>query len=251
VPPPDQLSLEAVAGFASVRLFVDRAASINPAFALRPENAAAVAAICARLDGLPLALELAAARTKMLRPEALLHRLQTGLNGSALHLLTRGARDVPPHQRTLHDTMMWSYNLLTSAEQRLLGRLAIFAGGCTLAAAEAICGSDPPPAGADTIHAYQVFDGLASLLDKSLVYLHEGADGEPRFMLLETVREFGLAQLRSSGEMETAAQQHARYYLQLIETTGALLFASGPTQRRSAAEQYNLQDALRWLLHHG
>ncbi len=251
VPPPLQnLALEEIARFASVRLFVERAASINPTFALRVDNAAAVAGICVRLDGLPLALELAAARTKMLTPQALLQRLDSAVSGSALRLLTRAARDVPPRQRTLSDTMMWSYNLLTPAEQRMLRRIAIFAGGCTLAAAEAVCASDPSQTAADVDPAHRVFDGLASLLDKSLVYLHAGPDGEQRFMLLETIREFGLAQLRANGELETVARAHAQYYLRLIETTGALLFAQAPTQRRSAAEQHNLQDALRWLLHH-
>jgi len=246
VPPPDrQLSTEAISQFASVRLFVDRATSTNPVFALDSDNARAVAAICARLDGLPLALELAAARTKMLSAPALLQRLDSAVSGSALRLLTRSARDMPPRQRTLRDTMMWSYNLLTPVEQRLLRSLAIFAGGCTLDAAEAVCAFESRADGAPV-----VFDGLASLLDKSLIYLHEGADGEQRFILLETVREFGLEQLRANCELERAARAHAAYYLQLIETFGALLFAGTPKQRRSAAEQHNLHDALRWLLHH-
>src|SRR5207248_874855 len=175
----------------------------------------------------PLALELAAAHTKMLAPHALLQRLDTAVSGSALRLLTRGARDVPARQRTLRDTMLWSYELLTPVEQWLLRRLAIFAGGCTLAAAEAVCGSDPAQPG------FEVFDGLASLLDKSLVYLHEGPDAEQRFMLLETVREFALGQLQAKGEVEAVAQAHAQYYLQLIEATGALLFATTSTQRRA------------------
>lgn len=252
VPPPDPtLSAELIAEYASVRLFVDRAGYVNPGFALRADNALTVAAICARLDGLPLALELAAARTKLLTPHALLQRLDGAPSGSALRLLTRGARDVPPHQRTLRDTMIWSYNLLTPDEQRLLRRLAIFAGGCTLTAAEVVCRPDPAMIDRGADSAPEIFDGLGSLLDKSLIYLHEGPDGEQRFMLLETVREFGLAQLRAVGEMETVAREHARYYLELVEATGALLFARGAAQRRSTAEQYNLQDALRWLFHHG
>jgi len=252
VPPQGHiLPPDVIAQYASVRLFVDRAAYVNPSFALRADNARAVAAICARLDGLPLALELAAARTKMLTPQALLQRLDGVASGSALQLLTRGVRDVPPHQRTLRDTMIWSYNLLTPAEQRLLRHLAVFAGGCTLAAAEVLCRPDPPSVARDEDVRHEVFDGLSSLVDKSLVYLHEGPDGEQRFMLLETVREFGLAQLRGTGEMETAAREHARYYLELVEATGALLFAKGAEQRRSAAEHHNLQEALRWLFHHG
>ena len=148
VPPADrELSADEIAEYASVRLFVDRAASINPAFELSSDNASAVAAICARLDGLPLALELAAARTKMLSAPALLQRLEGADSGSALRLLTRTTRDVAPRQRTLRDTMLWSYNLLAPAEQRLLRQLSIFAGGCTLAAAEVVCGSDAAASG--------------------------------------------------------------------------------------------------------
>jgi predicted ATPase/DNA-binding XRE family transcriptional regulator len=252
VPPPDRkLSIETICEYPSVRLFVDRAASVNSAFTLGNDNAKAVAAICARLDGLPLALELAAARTKMLSAPALLQRLDSAVSGSALRLLTRSSRDVPLRQRTLRETMLWSYSLLSPAEQRLLRRLSIFAGGCTLDAAEVVCGSDPSPTEAQADGVSEVFDGLASLLDKSLVYLHEGPDGEQRFMLLETVREFGLDQLRANCEMEAVARAHAEYYLQLIEATGALLFAGPPKQQRSAAEQHNLHEALRWLLHQG
>src|SRR6185437_4538991 len=110
-----------------------------------------------------------------------LHRLDSAVSGSALRLLTRSSRDVPPRQRTLRDTMLWSYNLLTPAEQRLLRQLSIFAGGCTLDAAKVVCRSDPSPPEANADAAPEVFDGLASLLDKSLVYLHEGPDGEQRF----------------------------------------------------------------------
>jgi predicted ATPase/transcriptional regulator with XRE-family HTH domain len=252
VPPRGRiLPSDAIAQYPSVRLFVDRAAQVNPSFALSADNSPAVAAICARLDGLPLALELAAARTKMLTPQALLHRLDNAASGSALQLLTRGTRDVPPHQRTLRDTMTWSYRLLAPAEQRLLRRLAIFAGGCTLAAAEVLCRLNSGPVDPDEESRNEVFNGLSTLLDNSLVYLQNGPDGDQRFMLLETVREFGLAQLRATGEMETVAREHARYYLDLVEATGALLFAKGAEQRRSAAEYHNIQVALRWLFHHG
>jgi predicted ATPase/transcriptional regulator with XRE-family HTH domain len=252
VPPRGQtLSPDAIAQYASIRLFVDRATHVNPTFGLNVDNAPAVAAICARLDGLPLALELAAARTKMLTPQALLDRLATAASGSALQLLTRGTSDVPPHQRTLRDTMIWSYKLLTPAEQRLLRRLAIFAGGCTLATAEVLGRLNSGGVDPDEESPQAVFDGLSSLLDKSLVYLQAGPDGDQRFMLLETVREFGLSQLRETGEMEAVAREHARYYLELVEATGALLFASSAEQRRSAAEYHNIQEALRWFFHHG
>jgi predicted ATPase len=251
VPPRDQaLSIDSIARYASVRLFADRARYVNPAFTLTADNAPVVAAICARLDGLPLALELAAARTKMLAPHALLQRLDGADSGSALRLLTRGTRDVPPHQRTLRDTMLWSYNLLSPAEQRLLRRLAIFAGGCTLAAAEAICGQQFGPDDPAEEVPQDVLEGLGSLLDKSLLYLDEGPDGERRFMLLETVREFGLEQLRTSGELEAVAREHAEYYLAQVKAFGALLFASSADRHRSVAEYHNLQGALRWLLNH-
>jgi predicted ATPase len=252
VPPRAQaMAVDAIARFPSVRLFVDRAASVNPGFALTAENAPAIAAICARLDGLPLALELAAARAKVLAPHALLERLGGAAGSSALRLLTGGTRDAPPHQRTLRDTMLWSYNLLTAADQRLLRCLAIFAGGCTLAAAEAICRplGQPDDSGREPPH--DVFDGLCSLLDSSLVYLQEGPDGQQRFMLLETVREFGLEQLRASGELETVAREHARYYLDLAKAFGPLLFADSAKLRRSVAEYHNLHEALRWLFHYG
>jgi predicted ATPase len=252
VPKPNgSLLMDALTSYPSVRLFIDRARQVNPTFALSAANARTVAAICTRLDGLPLALELAAARTKLLTPEALLRRLDAAAGGSALRLLTRGACDVPPHQRTLRDTMLWSYNLLTADEQRLLRRLAIFAGGCTIEAVEALfralsqSGEGPDEASADVV------EGLSSLLDKSLIYLDEGAEGETRFALLETVREFALEELRASDEIEAIARAHAAYYLEQVKAFGALLFASSSDQRRSAAEYHNLQDALRWLLHHG
>jgi predicted ATPase len=252
IPPRDPaLPGDSIAKYASVRLFVDRAAYVNPSFTLTADNAAAVAGICARLDGLPLALELAAAHTKMLQPHALLQRLNGVASGSALRLLTRGTRDVPPHQRTLRATMLWSYGLLTPAEQRLLRRLAIFAGGCTLAAAEAVsqplADSDDPSGEAPE----DVLDGLGSLLDKSLLYLSEGPDGEQRFMLLETVREFGLEQLRASGELENVARKHAQHYLEEVKAFGPLLFADDAKSRRSLAEYHNIHEALRWLFHHG
>jgi predicted ATPase len=244
-------SLDALVRYPSVRLFVDRARLVNPTFSLTATNARTVAAICARLDGLPLALELAAARTKLLTAEALLQRLDAAAGGSALRLLTRGSRDVPPHQRTLRDTMLWSYNLLTPAEQRLLRRLAIFAGGCTLEAVEALFKALAHLGdGADELPD-DVVEGLGSLLDKSLIYVGEGAEVERRFVLLEIVREFALEELRASGEFDAVARAHASYYLEQVKAFGALLFASSSDQRRSAAEYHNLQDALRWLLHQG
>jgi predicted ATPase/transcriptional regulator with XRE-family HTH domain len=240
-----------IGAYASVRLFVDRAQQVRPDFALTKENASDIGAICERLDGLPLALELAAARIKLLGPRLLLQRLDAATRGSAMRLLTGGASDTPRRHRTLRETMLWSYNLLNPEEQRLFRCLAIFAGGCTLAAAEAVCTTSTEAAPTTEAGSPDVLDGLASLVDKSLVFVADGPDGEPRFRLLETVRELGLEQLRAHGDLEDVTREHARYYLELVKATGALLFASSSDTRRSAAEYHNLEAALRWLLHHG
>jgi predicted ATPase len=231
----------AIGQYAAVQLFVERSARVRPSFALTTENAETLAAICRRLDGLPLALELAAARMKLLTPRALLQRLDGAASGSAMRLLTRGSLDAPPRQRTLLDTMLWSYNLLTPAEQRMFRRLSIFSGGCTLEAAEAVVG--------DTSSV--TLDLIGSLLDNSLLYVDEGPDADPRFVMLETLRELGLEKLRASGEFEEVAGLHARYYLAMVKAIGPQLFASAEKLRRAAPEHHNAQDALRWLFHHG
>src|SRR5207248_6383382 len=165
---------------------------------LTEANASAIAAICARLDGLPLALELAATRLKILSPTALLARLE-----HRLQVLTQGHRDVHTRQQTLRNTLQWSYDLLDAEEQRLFRRLAVFVGGCTLEAVEAIC-----EAPGDEM--MNVFDGVASLLDKNLVQQQSAQkDGEPRLMMLETIREYGLECLSASGEMEVTRRSHA------------------------------------------
>jgi predicted ATPase/DNA-binding SARP family transcriptional activator len=212
--------LPALTRYPAVALFIQRAVSVRPEFALMPENAAAVAEICCRLDGLPLAIELAAARVKLLPPQALLARLVgAGLvpapggrpQRSPLQLLTGGARDLPARQQTLRDTIGWSYDLLNPEEQKLLRRLGVFGGGCTIAAAEAVCGVE---GGAE------VLEGIASLLDKSLLRQVEEADGEPRFLMLETIREYAAEQLAASGERETLRQRHAQYCLQRTDEPG-------------------------------
>ena len=186
LPEPEHRSLaQELASYPAIVLFSQRATAARPGFALTDENALAVTDICRRLDGLPLAIELAAARVKLLAPQAMLARLER-----RLPLLTGGARDLPERQRTLRDTIAWSYDLLDESERRLFRRLAVFVGGCTVEAAEAIGSVDGEP-GAD------VFDGIASLVDKSLLRQHDGPDGEPRFTMLETIREFGLEQLAS------------------------------------------------------
>src|SRR5262249_16655510 len=158
-----------------------------------------------RLDGLPLAIELAAARSKLLPPQALLGRLR-----SRLDVLTGGARDLPARQQTLRTAIAWSYDLLNEGERRVFRRLAVFAGGCTLEAGEAVC-NQAGDLGLD------VFDGIASLVDKSLLRHEDPVEGEPRFRMLETIREYGLEQLAASGEAAALQRRHAEYYLRLAE----------------------------------
>lgn len=184
----------------AVALFVERAKAVKPGFAMAEEDESAIAEICRRLDGLPLAIELAAARVKLLSPRALLARLHQSLS-----MLTGGARDLPTRQQTLRNAISWSYDLLTSAEQTLFRQLAVFVGGWTFEAAEVVCvlPEDAP----------ELFDILTSLIDKSLVTQADDRDGEPRFGMLETIREFGLEQLVASGEETAVRNRHAAWCL--------------------------------------
>ena len=234
--PPDRLTQ-----YAAVALFVARACELRPDFALDDEeDAAAVAEVCRRLDGLPLAIELAAARVKLLPPGALLGVLERRLG-----LLTGGARDLPARQRTLGDAIAWSHDLLSPGEQALFRRLAVFAGGFTLAAAAAVAG----PGG-----AADVLEGLAALVDGSLVRRADGpaldvAPG-PRFAMLETIREYALERLDEGGEAEATRRAHARFFLALAEAAAPRLL--GPEQAawlgRLAAEHDNLRAALAWAI---
>jgi predicted ATPase len=258
VPDPNHLpGVETLIDYAAVRLFVERAARARSDFALTADNASAVAAICARLDGLPLAIELAAAWVRALPPPMLLERLQTPTMAT-LDLLTRGARDAPPRQQTLRDTIAWSYDLLDEPERALFRRLAVFSGGCTLEAAEAICNPSREPIGGDATSVQEVYvseinvlAGLLSLVDKSLVDQADGLDGTPRFRMLETIRAYSSEQLVASGEEAGMRREHATYYLSLVEATGALLFASERKRALQAAEQGNVQAALQWLVQYG
>jgi predicted ATPase len=188
----------------AVRLFVDRAQAVRPDLALTAETAPAVAEICRRLDGLPLAIELAAARVKVLSPSALQARLER-----RLPLLTGGGQDLPARQQTMRAAIGWSHDLLPRDEQALFRRLAVFVGGFTLEAAEAVVGAD----GGD------IFEGIASLAAKSLLRQTEQDAAEPRYGMLETVREFGLEQLSVSGEEAATRHSHAAWYTVLAEQT--------------------------------
>ena len=231
----------------AVELFLQRAQAVMPTFELTGTNAATVAQICRRLDGLPLAIELAAARVKLFSPQALLNRLDR-----KLQLLTGGARDLPERQHTLRDTVAWSYDLLGADEQALFRRLAVFAGGCSLEAVEAVCGSED-----DERVESSVLEALASLVDNSLLVsrsessLRQEVDEQPRFTMLETIREYALERLESSSEVEEAQRKHAQYYVELAETATP----EAPTQwgRASAfarvqKEHDNLRAALGWAL---
>jgi predicted ATPase/class 3 adenylate cyclase len=229
-PPP----LERLTQYEAVGLFLDRAQAIKPDFEITNESAPAVAEICVRLDGLPLAIELAAARIKMLPPKAMLQRLS-----SRLKLLTGGARDLPERQRTLRATIEWSYALLDEGEHVLFGRLAVFSGGRTLEAIEAICDAE----GDLPVDA---FEGVSSLLDKSLLRQEEGPNEEPRFVMLETVHEFAREKLGKSAEAEEIKRVHAEYFLTLAEEAYPQL--RGPDQlewlERLEAEHDNMKAAL-------
>jgi predicted ATPase/DNA-binding CsgD family transcriptional regulator len=239
VPDPKHLpDLAALSQYEAVALFIARAQAVKPEFQVTNANAPAVAEICARLDGLPLAIELAAARSKLLPPQALLARL-----GQRLAVLTSGTRDVPARQQTLRNTIAWSYHLLDAREQRLFRRLSVFAGGCRLTAIEAICstlGDEAEP----------VLDTVASLIDKSLLQQTEQEGEEPRIVMLETIREYGLERLASHGEREATWQAHAAYYLALAEKAEPELGGSQQVAwlERLEREHDNLRAAKRWTL---
>jgi predicted ATPase len=221
----------------AMELFGQRATRVRPNFAITPENAGAIQEICSRLDGLPLAIELAAARTKVLSPSAILGRLE-----SRLQLLTGGARDLPERQRTLRNTIEWSHELLNEAEQKLFRRFAVFSGGGTLEAAEAVCNT-----GLDL--GIETFEGLSSLVDKNLVQRVDGSDSEPRFTMLETVREYALERLAESREEPAVRRAHAAYCLVLAEEGNPELNSSERATwlSRCDIEADNFRSALDWL----
>jgi predicted ATPase/DNA-binding XRE family transcriptional regulator len=227
-------SLDDLGQCAAVALFVERAQAARADFALTADNAAAVASICQRLDGLPLAIELAAARTKVLPPPALLARLE-----QRLPLLTGGGRDLPARQRTMQDAIAWSYDLLTPEERALFRRLAVFAGSFTLDAAVAVALED---------RNSDVFNGVVSLVDQSLLRQAAGSDVEPRYLMLETVREFGLEQLILTGDLDDTRERHAAHFLRLSDSMGLVFWSLSPDNLiRLAPERENVRLALAWF----
>jgi predicted ATPase/DNA-binding CsgD family transcriptional regulator len=230
---PGEPAVETLLQFPSIALFVQRAQAAQLEFRLTPQNAAAVVEVCARLDGLPLALELAAARIKLLPPQAMLARLRD----SRLQLLTGGPRDLPARQHTLHSAIQWSYDLLSEQEQRAFRQFSVFVGGSTLEAALAVLG-----------HPSSV-DVLDSLVSKSLLRQTE-MDAAPRLTMLETIREFGLQQLSSARELDSARRTHAAYYLSFAEDAEVQLIGADQKTwlKWLEREQDNLRAALRWAI---
>jgi predicted ATPase/DNA-binding winged helix-turn-helix (wHTH) protein len=246
VPPlalPDSRSMpsvEVLSQYPAVALFIQRAIAAKPDFELSPENAQSVTEVCARLDGLPLAIELAAARIKVLSPASMLTRL-----ASRLQLLTGGARDLPQRQQTLRAAMDWSYDLLSAPEQKLFRRLSVFVGGCNLEGVEAVCDTKSDL-------NLDLLDGMASMVDKSLAQQVEQAD-ESRFLMLETIREYALEKLEASGEQALTKRSHAAYCLVLAEEEAQEQFGAEGTEclERFALEHDNFRAALDWLTETG
>jgi len=244
LPDPKHLpDLAEISHNAAIALFLQRAQAVKPDFQLTDGNARAIVEICVRLDGLPLAIELAAARMKLFPPQALLARLD-----QRLAILGGASRDLPARQQTLHNTIAWSYNLLNADEQRLFRWLSVFVDGCSLQAIESICA-----ALSNGDEAAQVLDAVASLVDKSLLQQTEQGGEEPRFTMLETIREYGLERLTVNEEMEAAHQAHAEYYLALAEEAELELKGVHPGiwLEQLEREHENLRTALLWLLEQG
>ncbi len=232
VPVETQLAAKEVRAFPAVELFLRRAKAAKADFALTDENAPAVAEICRRLDGLPLAIELAAVRVKVLSPQAILTRLENSLS-----LLTGGAKDLPERQRTMRSAVSWSYDLLDRDEQDLLNRLSVFRGGFTLDSAESVAGS-----------SIDILDGMSSLVDKSLIFQREQADGERRFKMLVVVREFAIEKLAESGEEDQTKARHAAFYADLTKKASPELSGADAATwlEKLEREHENLRVALEW-----
>jgi len=243
IPPLDlpqtenELTAENLAGNEAVLLFVERARAVHPNFALTDDNASAIAEICRRLDGLPLALELAAARVKLLQPQAILARLD-----DRLKLLTGGARDLPARHQTLRNTLEWSYSLLNQDEKTLYARLGVFVGGFTIEAAEAVCNPEGK---------LDILEGLTSLVNNSLLRQEDTDTGNPRFGMLETIRAYALERLAESVEMESLRERHARFFGNIVvdQTWTQLTSANALYWLNWLEREYdNIRATLTWCL---
>lgn len=239
--PKDQI-MERALEAPAIQLFVERARAVNPSFAITLDNVSPVTDICRRLDGLPLAIELAAARVGILSPQELLSRL-----ASRLPLLTGGPRDLPKRQRTLRDAIAWSYDLLHEGEQALFRQIAVFIGGCSLSTVEAVCIA-PDGSSIDAL------EGITSLVDSNMLRRLDEVGAESRFAMLETIREFGLGELARHGEKDTTEGRHAAYFLTLAESADPHLNSAladpvgGYWLARLKTEQDNLRAAFSWAL---
>ena len=234
VPDPGGATLEELAANDAVRLFMARARAVDPAFELNDDNAREVGRICERLDGLPHAIELAAARSKLFPPETMGRRLDR-----RLELLTGGAHDLPARQQTLRATLEWSHELLNDAERAMFARFAVFGGGWTFDAAESVCG----------VNGDDVLGALSSLVDDSLVRRTSRSASEPRFAMLETVREYALELLESSGDAEAFRRRHAHHMVEIAEQAADVIRSGGDTEQWYALldeEHDNLRVALAW-----
>jgi predicted ATPase/serine/threonine protein kinase len=239
VPEANSAPFEELRENEAIMLFAERARAARPAFSLTRENISDAAAICARLDGLPLAIELAAARVKILSPNAVLTKLENRLN-----LLTGGARDLPERQKTMRGAVMWSYDLLTDEEKRVFGELAVFSGGFRLDSAEFVCHRP------DRDFSTELLDIVSSLIDKSLLIRKETSDGESRFRMLEVVRDFAFETLEAQGRLNDTRKRHAEFFMNLGVTAEPLLQTaeSGVWLARLEEEHDNLRAAMDWSL---
>lgn len=236
--PGHPVSFESICSSPAVALFIERARAAKSDFQLTIENAPALAEICARLDGLPLAIELAAARIRVLTPEVMRSRLQ-----HRLEFLTGGPRDIPERQQTMRGAIAWSYDLLGQEARVLFRRSSVFLGGCGLDALDAVCSVEGD-------RESQLLDRLMVLVEESLLRREDDAHREPRFVLLETIREFGLECLKTSGESEVIRRRHAMFFLHLAETAEVELMGADPGKwlDRLESEQENLRAASEWAL---
>ncbi len=234
LPPLEQLSR-----FEAVALFIERARAVKPAFEVTDDNAAAVAEICARLDGLPLAIELAAARIRIFTPQAMLGRLDRSLT-----MLAGGSRDLPERQQTLRSAIAWSHDMLDETDRSLFASLSVFVGGAGLEAIEGVCGSEV---------SGEVLDALSSLVEKSLIREVDGCDGQPRFVMLETIREFGVEQAVERGRWEALRDRHCRHFVTVAETSAVHLMRADKREWLDRLEQDhdNFRAAMLWAVERG